>query len=739
MTDFNAFPGIGQWPNSMNLIFEQGKAMPSWDHGAMTNSADVAHYFIANVVEAQNPDGNPRNYAFANNVAFYEEDGIRTTDQTFTTGCVVQGACMVEGPPITAASGTIPARGAKKLLVSFGATVAGLAETTRYRDPTTDSSPWSAAVAASTATAATMFLVIPVGADLIAATGSGASSTNLGRTALGEYRIAKCPAGNDPTLAASYVNITSVGTPEWPINSLCPLYDSYVVGKGDGAYFWNDRTKRHQPVFRWMKILPHALNCKGMSPAEGGVWIPLADGRVFKFDGVTAREETPTKGIVVPRDFYTNRITSIVDKGDVVAMRSEPFYNSLNGPRAAAALNLKVITYINGTFADITTNVTNGKLSDGGSLNNFGISANDRIFIGADTPLEAVTFRITRKPNAAAIKFGTPRYSNAVAGSSGPFTTSFTGYTAVRDGTILGTSTISCALTGYPPGASEAIIQPTDINTYDLMLSTALTFAAPVSATLTKYWMALTPAAGGTGMTSTTEVDEIDIVPCRGGLPNSGLLTSATNYSHRHNAGGLGLIHMGKNIGGKYIWQTPFAVDDGGGVWAMSFTASRTGTMTNGGQPLLLWGRYQQTIIAVGINGDPSRTPYPKLVQGGSGKPFPTLAVRKLQLGDPLKQTRVNKITVWGEYIQQGDQIGLYAWFDNEDYAIDLDLSKGAPWTFVPPAKFPVGRELNFDILFYDSAQTEATAPYISHVIVDWDDVDEPLQPDSNLSALERI
>lgn len=700
------FPELGQFPGSSNIHIENGKLMPAFDHVAMSGSSDVLHYFIKEQLETTNPSGNPRNYAFANISAFYYEDGARTTDTSFTAGNAVQCAGIVEGPPFANNVGT------KKLMVSFGT---GAAETTRLRTLTTDTAPWTAAVSPATVTAATMFKFVVLGdSSVIAATGSAQSSTNIGRCSLGEYFIAKCKRGDDPTLAASYGNVQACGSPEWPIIDIASLRDSFCVAKADGLYFWDDRVKRFKNALDRVKFLPHALNGKGMTSGENGVWYPMADGRLFFFDGSVVREETPWKQWVLPRDVLTTRISAIADRGDLVAARTEAFYNTVEGSRAASALGMKVIMVKNTVASDITANVSDGSLATGSVVGGLGAVASDKLYIGSTQPFEGAVVRVTRLPNAAANAFTSPQYSDGAAG--------WPSLGTIVDGSILGTATTSLALTGYPPGASNSVLTWSGIQAYDLMALESVAFGGAVGTVGPLYWARFS-FVNTTGFTGTTAIDEIELIPCRGGLPNTGLLGTTTNFSHRSRAGCTGKVFVGRRTGGKIVWNDEYEINDLGGVWAMGWTTGRSGTTGNGGPPLLLWGRYQQTIIAESVTRDPTRTLYPKLVQLGTSKPVSRLAVRKLQLGDVAKRTQLNAISVQGEFIQPTDKTSLYAWWDNEDTSYEMDTDFGSPMLFKPPPAFPTtGRELNFDLVFSDASQNDPTAPYITHIIIDHED-----------------
>ncbi len=704
MPTFEIFPNIGTkpgvYPGSTNIQIEDGKFMPTFDNGAMAGSADILHYFLKEVIETTNAAGNPRQWAFGNKSAFYHEDGTRTTDTTFSD--VVQGAAIVND-----------GSGATLLIVGFGTGKPDGANQGTYTKAL-PSGAWTANTAADTSKA-TFWKIITVGPDAYAMTGGAASGTNLGRTLIGEYHIAKCSYNADPRLAASWVNIQPVGTPQWPIIDLAQLGDSFCVAKGDGLWYWNSRTLRFYNALSRVQFLPHALNGKGMTAGENCVWYPMADGRLFSFDGTTTTEHTPWKDEIQPRDAYTSRASAIADCGDVVYVRSEPNYSVVAAPRANAALGMRVFTTTGAgaTITEITANVVDGVLTTGANVNGLGANATDRLTIGLLQPAEAFILRVTRLANTAVNNFVSPTCSNGATG--------WTTLGTIRDGSILSTAGVSLALTGYPPGASEAVLGWTQNNSYDI--STLDTFNGIAGLYWYQFSFANTTGFGNAGNNPT--IDEIDVVPSRGGLPNTGLMAT-TNYTHRNNAGGIGHVYIGRRSGTTITWMDTYAIDDGGGVWAMAKTTARSGTMTNGGQPLLLWGRYQQTIIAESITRDPSRTQYPKLVQVTAGKLPPMLAASKLVMGDPSYLTKLQNIFIEGQFIQPVDKLDVYAWWDNADKPILLDEDFGSPGHYAPPpsssnAEYK-GRELNIRVVFSDASQSDPTAPYGSRIFAEYED-----------------
>jgi len=740
MPKYEAFPskdyGLGAYSGSINVHIENGRCMPAFDFGEMSGSADISHYFIREAIETINPAGNPRQYAFGNNKAFYYEDATRTDDLATnqlspsipqfgvatTTNAVVQGAQIVNDND-----------GSKTLLVGFGtgnpdpanATFTGNAQ----RSLTTDTNPWTLNVDGST-TYATFFKIITVGADIIAATGGGwTSGANVGRTQLGDYYICKCPNGSDPTLAASYGNRTAVGTAEWPIIELVPLGDSYCVAKGDGLWFLNDKTKRHENALAAFELTPHALNGKGMSPGENGVWYPTADGRLFFFNGVTAYDMTPYKGKNLPRDAAMSRYSVVVDRGAAIIAIRESWHTVVEAPRAAADLGMKVIkvTGAGQTATDITTLVTDGKLSTpiagAANMGSWGANSTDKFYVGLNVPFEGVDINVTRLPNAANNSFTSPQYSDGAAG--------WPTLGTVVDHTKLGLSNRSLVTTGFPASSSRGVLSGDGIRAIDLMTLESVAFGGAVGTVGPLYWARWSPT-NTTAMTSTTTIDEVSPIVCRAAYPNttgsnSPVATATQDFLPRILANaGVSIIDVGYRVGGQIEWAPEYAVYTLGGVWAAAWTMARGGTMTNGGAALLLWGRDKQFIVAEGVIRDPFRVGYPKLVQPGTSKPCPTLALSRLLFGDPTRKKRLNAIHIQGEGIKQTDTLTVYAWWDSKGPYFELDTRYGAPATFRPPPGFGNGRELNLRILISDVSQADPLGPAIERVIVDIDDEGAP-------------
>src|SRR3990167_10373663 len=572
-------PGIGAYAGAINVDTRfPGKAMPAFDQ-VVIDSTDRLHHPIDFIPTIAPSNSHPRDYYGINKTMLRHDNGAETVDTTFDD--VIQSMVLCDSQ--TAAKGTGGGGGSftagtRVMLCGFGSSATPRCA---IRDMTTDTTPWGTF---TTATYAQFWGIVRVSnGDLYAVTDAGVAAVT-------EWRVSICPFGNDPTLAASWGNGFEVGGPEWAITGMVAYGESVVVGKPDGLYSYSDLTKRFEPL---LKIdAPDAYNGLRMSAVANGVLYPVSDGGLFFTDGVSVQELTPQKKKERPRDVYTGRFTSMRDAGQNIYAAQDVWYNTTQ------RYGLKVISYIAGVATDETAAVTNGNLTDGMTLTNYGAAAGDRIYIGADVPIEALALRVTTNANAAAAAFS-GRYSNATTGTVLPFTTSFTAFSGIRDGTILKDAGISLRITGFPAAASVAAISATDINTYDLMKSTELQFGGSIG-TLTKYWWALTISAT---VTAATRVDEVDIVVGRPGLPlddSTGPFTAANDFTNRADAGGLTNILVfdrERTVGGER--HPLYSVDMGGFCTAMGWTSSRIGQasgMQNMGKALFLVGRFKRVV-----------------------------------------------------------------------------------------------------------------------------------------------
>ncbi len=715
-----AFPldpaGASSYEGSVNMMVLGNQwAVPAFDQAAISTT-DLLHYCVA-AVEVKSPNGTPRIYFAINKSVIRYEDGAFTTDTTFND--VIQGMAVVD-------DGDTP--GSAILLCTFGTGFPDGAnptfQGTYWRDLGTDTTPWTAAVddPASAGVVLTAWQVQTVGSDTYAVTGGGTSFTNgdsQGRTTLVERHVSLLPSGLDPLVAANWGAGEPVGQADYPITALAPLQGNMVVGKGDGAYVRDSLTKEWKPVLDRVRYAPNAVNCKGMAAIENGVAIPLENGSVFFYDGVNAHDISPFKGKTIPKDGRRPRISAIADLGGRIAMYAEANQTYLPGPRASDVLGLRVFTYINGTYTEITSGVVDGSNQTPASanMNGWGGHSGDELIFIVSEPVEGFILNVTRHPNSADNSFTSPVVSNGASG--------FSSLGTVLDGTILSTSGKSLQVTGFPAGASQAVLRWQNINGFDTAQLDTITINLE---DITGYIYKFSPRTT-TAMTSTTTIDQVHVIEGRAGLP----IDATMDFTHVIRAGCCGEIFMGDRVGAAdFAWSNPIAVHNHGGVQAMLWTSCATGTVTNGGYGLMLIGRYARTLIAEGRTHDPLNTPYPRLCQFTTTEPGPTLALRSIQLSekpaggaDPSRLRKITKILVHGDYIQPADVVGAFVDWNDGRVPQTWASGQGGPLELVcsDPG---VGMVPDVYVTLADSAQKQQQAPRISAVDLIWEYASDP-------------
>jgi len=403
------------YPLSMQLDLTQpGKAIPAFDMGELSGSADMLHYVTAAIV-TKAPNGNPRTYFSCNKSVFYEEGGVRTTDQTFAD--TIQGMAIVDN-----GSGT------PVLLVTFGtsASVNGNA----VRSLSTDTTPWTTNTGATKMQA---WGLKTAGPNLYANTGAGASGTNLARTVLGDNQVSICPPDSDPTLAATWSIGEPVGPPEWGLTGMAAHQGRIVVARPDG--FWiRDRQDKEfiNKMDRIQEFSAHGANGKGMFAGENCVWYPTHDGRLYRFDGYSMQDETPMRDLELPRDMKLGRVESGVDLGGHGLVVLSTGSEQLDGKHAADGIGLRVFKEDGGVITELTSSVCDGKLTTGGSMASWGAATTDYLVFGSRVKLAALGVRVTRSPNAAVQSFTQPECLNGAG--------AWTSLGTIKDGSVLGTS-----------------------------------------------------------------------------------------------------------------------------------------------------------------------------------------------------------------------------------------------------------------------------------------------------------
>ncbi len=705
---------------SMNMEITPDGATPAFDHGAITGGGDFAHYFAA-PIETKAPNGNPRQYVFVNTNVYRYEDGALTLDNDFTTAGVLQGLVITDDavtPPN------------QRLVAFFGDSTGGaLALGGHYwRNLDTDTTPWTLHNAA---TALTAFLAQRVGSDTFLVSGSAGQ----GRTTLGEHKVTKVPSGSFSGLTTLAGPAEPVGLSDWPIIGQASYRGSPAYGKGTGAFYRNSVDKRYDPIRALAERLPHGLNCKAMCETENGIAYSDNAGRLFEWNGYSEREITPLKDSRKPKDTQRGRIAWIADRGDVLAVGYAVAQGFIKGP-IAAALGVRVFTKIAGTWAEITSGVTDGSMLTpaAANMNAWGGTATDRLLVISPFPLAAIIPRTTRNPNGNTNSFTNPQGSGGGAETAGSLSVDLG---TVRDATILGVAARSLVLTGFPPAASEPLLGWTSISAFADVLSTAITVTGIAGSPITGFGYEFSPT-NTTAMNATATIDEMDFVegrPALGLRDPSGPFVAANDFSSLWASGMLEEIYFGRRVGfGEYEWSNPYVINSGGGSLYASWTTAATGTMTNGGQALIDYGRFNQYIIAEGQTRDPRRQKRPKLCQWGTTKPGPRLTINNMAfrhgdgtLADDMIPKKILGLEIDGRDIPIEDF--MQVWFDGLD---------GRPawmyrtWKGTAPGMIEnvagLMRRATMHLLYADINQTDLWAPLIEKVRVRWQYVAVELQ-----------
>ena len=358
---YNAFPlnpGDGRKGVSLlgshNMEITPDGACPAFDHGEITGSSDKAAYW-GTAIETKAPNGNPRQYVFVSDEVWRYEDGALTQDTDFGGGA----SGFVQGLVVTDDASTPPN---ERLVAFFGDSTAYDANQGHYwRNLATDTTPWTEHAGAAALTA---FLAQRVGSDTFLVTGSAGQ----GRCTLGEHKVSKIPSGSFSGVTTLAGPAEPVGLSDWPIIGQASYRGSPAYGKGTGAFYRNSVDKRYDPIRALSERLPHGLNCKAMVESENGIVYADNAGRLFEYNGYSEKEITPLKDSRKPKDTQRGRIAWIADRGDVLAVGYAVWQSFIKGP-IAAALGIRVFTKIAGTWAEITSGLTDGSLVTPASAN----------------------------------------------------------------------------------------------------------------------------------------------------------------------------------------------------------------------------------------------------------------------------------------------------------------------------------------------------------------------------------
>lgn len=698
------------YAGSINFDLSQpGKAIPGFDHAKLTNSLNLLGPIMFTIVTTA-PNGNPRVYFMADFTCYRIDGDVITADKVFTLqgGFAGDAAIVDDGA------------GGKVLLVVFG-TDTGVDGNWR-RDLSTDTNPWTQATGA---TAMTARLLHPIGGVLYAATGTGASGTNIARTVnalLPERHVCILPQGNSPWLAANWSDIGIVGT-DWTISGMAEYDGRLVVASGDGCYVYDNQDSLfHNKLANVAEFIAHSLNGKLCVTGENCVWYGTNDGKLYRFDGIDMIDTTPFRSLIKGRDAVTGRYEALIDRGDRIVAVQAAYANVMNGPHAAFNGVRVWRQDNNGTITELTAGVTDGNLdtpvaANMGGWNKGAVSGDAFLVFTSPFPLEALGVCVTRNPNLAVQSFTTPEGSDGLGG--------FISLGTIRDSSLLWTSPgISMAFTGFPPSEGVGLLGWTDIDAWQTVKKDTYNGVANV-------YVYRVRAATTTATTATTTIDEIYVVPGRPPLPGraTGVLTDANNFTGLYRSGRLSRIVEGVRRGGQYIWREKCAIDTGGTVSGLAWHPGPTGAVGNSGPGLLVLGRFSQWLIAESRTGDATQTPRPRLVVPSATTAAPTLRVElDFGSGDPRRQHQLYTIMLTGKFIQPEDKIELDLQVDERE-TVYIGTSTGTPavWDKLGEMVGRCSKAVAY-FTFKDNDQTDDAAPYLALGVYEYEDIGLPYE-----------
>lgn len=693
---------------SMNCDFTSpGKVMPVPKHAPITNSGELLHYPVAHAIVTKDTSGNPIVFFAANKTVYAIRNGARATDVTFADS--IQDLCMIDN-----GSGT------KLIMAVFGtgSTVNGNA--TRDMSVDVGGAAWTTNTGATMLTA---FFIRRVGPHYYAVTGSASQ----GRCNLIEWKVAICPFDQtNKHLAESWSTAEPVGDPNWQINGIAAFKDRLCVGKPDGFYVRDLKEKSFLNMTdRIADFSSHGVNGKVTVSGENCVWYGVYEqGKVYRYDGHDLHDETPFREVEKPRDVILGRIEALVDRGDSgFAVLS--CWSRFNDGKRSGALGVRVFKEDGGVITEITTNLVDGSLATGAAVGNLGQTTQDYIVVGSPYKLEAVGWRVTRLPNSAVQSLTAPQTLNG----SG----SWTSLGNIVEHSILGTSGVGFALTGFPASAGQSITGWDGIDAFHLAQTDTYNSISGL------YWYRFATATA-TGYTATTELDEIFTIRARPGLPNSSLLTQSTNFTNRFRAGGMSYVLEFRREGGRIVWYPKYAIHTLGGAFCLALTSGPM-AISNSGANLLIIARTSQWVCAEGPSSDPASASDPDLAIGSSTIAMPTLCARNMRLGDPRHLTHLKRVTANGAFLQPntassaGDRIGLIVQAD-EWKQFDFGAKTGIPASWdLDDDRFGEHSETHVWMpIQLDSSLVRPAAPYLSIGVIEHEDDDgEPYE------ALSRV
>lgn len=724
-------PARGVMPNllnSVNMFVSREGACPGWDHGEMSGSADYLHYFVAGG-ETKNPSGNPRNWVACNFSVRYFEGGTLTLDETFED--VIQSLLVFDA--------TASSVNTARMMAYFGSgTAIGASGGHAWRTLAADSGGgfngpgtnqgWTKHTGA---TAVQAYVSARAGSKALLNTGNAGAGRTGG---VGDHFTGLIVAGLYDGTTSNIGPPEPVGMGDWIVIKLASYLGRFVAGKGTGAYFRNNIDLEWQALQEYVEKHPHGLNTKAMAAVQNGVIIPMNDGSLLKWDFRVLHDQTPYRITPKPKDSEKGRIVFVTEaSGGRLAVGRAPFQPVIDGP-TAARMGFRFFTRIAGTYAEITSGVTDGDLATpvSANMNAWGDTATDRVIAVGPVPLRALVPYVTRNPNGNTQYMASPKHASAVGDGTVAGAT-YSSLGNLIDQSILSVANRSLVITGFPPAAAEPVWAWDSKTAYWDQVPLSLTMTGiDGGAAITGYWHTLEPGDQGgasPGMSSSTTIDEMGIVENRPGLKLAdtvGPFTAANNFTSLAASSALTDVLYGEPRGEDYDWAIPISIFSKGGEFVAQHTSGTTGALSNGGEALLVFGRGAQFIIANGQR-EPRHTPYPRLCQWTTTEHGPKLTINNIRkwldnYAKPELPIRITEFRVDTEDVPEADQQQL--WMDCLDGrpAWKYGDGKGTNPITIKNDNAGYFYDAHLHYLYHDAAQTDADAPLSQRITaVKWE------------------
>jgi hypothetical protein len=229
------------------------------------------------------------------------------------------------------------------------------------------------------------------------------------------------------------------------------------------------------------------------------------------------------------------------------------------------------------------------------------------------------------------------------------------------------------------------MVLATDINFGSLMQKIDFNYSSGTDISQ-KYGMRIRTSGV---MDSDTEIDEVEIIPYRAGLPNEVILTAATNHTPRFRAGLEQSVYLLKRKGtNTFVPHDSFTINNYGATWAAAYHAGRAGQASgqqNTGTGLVAWGRYATVFISEGPTRNPATDRYAITVAGSATKPHPTWQFLYDWGGeDRTRMKIISKVMIDTLFLEPTDEWEVFFQHDQRDI-VKVAYGKGGPVVFDPP------------------------------------------------------